>query len=106
MVYYCVYNECPFWAGGGGIEVGGEPGGINSIVACLDIEEVDTAFQSSLSSPIGEDCCLSQMKLWVSFVRAMVMGLGMPWDFVRNLGHAAYCKLYDQGFGIEGWVSG
>lgn len=46
MVYYCVYNECPFWAGGGGIEVGGEPGGINSIVACLDIEEVDTAFQS------------------------------------------------------------
>lgn len=46
------------------------------------------------------------MKLWVSFVRAMVMGLGMPWDFVRNLGHAAYCKLYDQGFGIEGWVSG
>ena len=62
--------------------------------------------RESLSSPIGEDCCLSQMKLWVSFVRAMVMGLGMPWDFVRNLGHAAYCKLYDQGFGIEGWVSG
>ena len=29
------------------------------------------------------------------------MGLGMPWDFVRNLGHAAYCKLYDQALALR-----
>ena len=87
MVYYCIYDECPFWAGRGGVEVGGEPGGVYSVILSLDAEEVDATFEwgrLSLSIPIGGDRLPSQIKSQVSFVRAVVMGLGMPCALARN----------------------
>jgi len=43
MVDDCISHECPVGAGGGEVQVGLEPGEVDSSVSCWDVNEANTA---------------------------------------------------------------